>query len=277
MFNAAPYLQGDVFDAVMNYRWAREACHFFIYSAKSINATELDRRLRSLLADYPSDVNYVLMNLYSSHDTDRLGSMIVNTDASFDKGVSARDNPAYNVRKPTPEERKIQRLMVLFQMSFLGAPMVYYGDEAGMWGGDDPDCRKPMVWPEMEFMPEERHPLGRPRPVDKNGYDKDLADYYRSAIQLRNGHRALRTGSLTTLLTNDADGVLVYLRSAGDEHVIVALNRSGSERTVDIPLPAALRSLAWKPGFQAGPPLPSTEGVTCVLAPVSGSVLVHEP
>ena len=144
MFNAEPWLRGDVFDAVMNYRWAAEVMHFFRDRKLKISATEFMTRLDSLRADYRPEVNPVLMGLYASHDTDRLASMLVNPDLLFDHRVSARDNPQYDVRKPTADEIRRQKLLVLFQMTSIGAPMVYYGEEAGMWGGDDPDERKPM-------------------------------------------------------------------------------------------------------------------------------------
>ena len=52
---------------------------------------------------------------------------------------------------PTTEERRIQRMVVLLQMTYVGAPMVYYGDEAGMWGGDDPCDRWPMLWDDLQY------------------------------------------------------------------------------------------------------------------------------
>ncbi len=98
MFNAEPWLRGDVFDAVMNYRWSREVGHFFKDKEKKITASEFDRRLKALREDYRSDVNSVLMNVMSSHDTDRLASQIVNVDAEYDKRVGVQDNPDYDVR-----------------------------------------------------------------------------------------------------------------------------------------------------------------------------------
>jgi cyclomaltodextrinase / maltogenic alpha-amylase / neopullulanase len=108
--------------------------------------------------------------------------------------------------------------------------------------------------------------------VDENAYDADLAGYYKKAIALRHGYRALRTGTLTTLLADDAKGVYVFLRSEKDEHVIVALNRTGNQQVVDIPLPEALRSLTWASVFQGGAPDATSGGMKCTLEPVSGSV-----
>ncbi len=59
--------------------------------------------------------------------------------------------PNYAIRRPDEGERAIQRLVVLMQMTAVGAPMIYYGDEAGMWGATDPDDRQPMVWADLKY------------------------------------------------------------------------------------------------------------------------------
>ena len=85
--------------------------------------------------------------------------------------MSPRYVPHYDVRKPNVAERQIQRLVTLLQMTYVGAPMIYYGTEAGMWGGDDPCDRMPMVWQDMVFEPQATDPLGRKRPVDVVEFD----------------------------------------------------------------------------------------------------------
>jgi glycosidase len=238
MFNAAPWLQGDVFDAVMNYRWAREACHFFKDKQSGIATSVFDRRLAQIRSDYPEAATHVLMNLYGSHDTDRLASMIVNVDSKFDKQVGPKDNPQYNVRKPAAAEQAVQRLMAFFQMTYIGAPMIYYGDEAGMWGGDDPDCRKPMLWADLHYENEATHPFGKERPSDPNVFDVGLHAYYKKLIALRRAHPALSEGTYTTLKAADNAGVLVFERSHPTEQIVVAVNRSSGEEQVAIAVPA---------------------------------------
>lgn len=130
--DAANWLQGDQFDAVMNYRFSRAVVRFFIDTdERQLSVSEFDEELRDIRSAYPLEVNYVLQNLIDSHDTDRLGSMIVNPNRTFDDRANPRQNPDYDVRKPTATERQIHRLILLFQMTALGAPMLYYGDEAG--------------------------------------------------------------------------------------------------------------------------------------------------
>ncbi len=232
MYNARPWLEGDVFDAVMNYRWAQEVIHFFVDRQRKIQASEFDRRLRRLRQDYPKEVNYVLMNLLDSHDTDRIASQIVNPDDDYDHRDHPRDNPNYDVRKPTPEEIRIQKLVAVFQMTYLGAPMIYYGDEAGMWGADDPDCRKPMLWPEFVYAPEASHPLGKPRPVDENRFNRDLFEHYQKLIHIRNQEPALQTGEIATVLVDDANDVYAFKRFDPRDTVVVVLNNSDETRSV---------------------------------------------
>ena len=246
MFNAEPWLRGDVFDAVMNYRWAREVANFFIAKKNQITASEFDTRLTALRNDYRTETNYVLMNLMDSHDTDRLASHIVNVDSYYDKNVSVKDNARYVVRRPTPAEIQIQKLIVLFQMTYLGAPTVYYGSEAGMWGGDDPDDRKPMLWADRPYDDEISHPFGNARPRDKNEVDTDLLSWYRTLIAIRNSHPSLSTGSISTLAVHDGKDVYGFLRSDTNEYIAVIINNSWERQQVAIQLNENLGSLRWK-------------------------------
>ena len=75
----------------------------------------------------------------------------MNPDKWYDHEANPEQYKEYKVRKPDKTELLKQKLAVGIQMTMPGAPMVYYGDEAGMWGGDDPDCRKPMIWSGMKI------------------------------------------------------------------------------------------------------------------------------
>lgn len=273
MFNATPWLAGDVFDAVMNYRWARETAHFFIDNKNRIIASEFDRRLKAIRDDYRSETNYVLMNLMGSHDTDRLGSHIVNVDASYDKHVGVNDNRNFDVRKPNAEEIRIQKLIALFQMTYLGSPMVYYGDEVGMWGADDPDCRKPMLWADMQYDDEARHPFGNSRPHDKNEVNRDLFDYYRTLIGIRRSHPALSLGDFVTLAADDGKDVYVFLRSLDNENIVVVLNNSSNVQDVVIPINEILSSFQWIDLLESHIARIDGRTLSITLAPKSGAIL----
>jgi glycosidase len=271
MFNAAPWLRGDQFDAVMNYRWAREVVRFFAGDSLRITPSEFDRRLTTQRADYREEVNFSLLNLLDSHDTDRLPSMIVNAGLRYDHQNGLGDNKNYKVRKPSPDEIKIQKLIVLFQMTYVGSPAIYYGDEAGMWGADDPDERKPMLWQDMTYENESHHPFGAERPVDKNAFDADLHAWYRMLIHIRNASDALRTGSFATLLVNDATGVYAFARSSGKSTCIVVINNSISEREVRIPVTSS--DTSWKRRISDAPLTAEPGSIVLTLAPMSGEIL----
>ena len=104
-------------------------------------------------------------------------------------GTSKAENPKYDTRKPTPEELRIQKLFAIFQMTYLGAPMIYYGDEAGMWGANDPCCRKPMIWKDLSYDDEAYLPDGSKRTnPDTVAFNQELYNHYRKLIHIRNSH-----------------------------------------------------------------------------------------
>lgn len=275
MYNAAPWLQGDVFDAVMNYRWAREAFNFFGGDKTKITSGEFLRRLDALRSDYREQNNVALMNLYDSHDTDRIGSHLANKDEAYDKNVGASDNRDYLVRKPDRAEMETQKLMALFQMTYLGAPMIYYGTEVGMWGADDPDCRKPMLWSEFSYAPERSHPRALERRADLNVADQELFAYYAELIRLRKELSVLSKGSFEALPSGASDDVVAFHRGFGKDHAVVVLNNSRSETTVELDLRAAGIDGEWALAY--GPPsvLPTDGGLKLVLGPKQGAVLVR--
>ncbi len=245
---AVPYLQGDEFDAEMNYNFAFTAAEFFFNSRSgwfSIDAAVFDRKLAELRAMYPPDVAYLNQNLFGSHDTNRIGSYIVNRGLGnfrdWGKWFAMSqpvNNPSYQVRKPNADELRMQKLFVVFQMTYVGAPMVYYGDEVGMWGGNDPDDRKPMVWPDIAYEDERALPKQNLRPAseaDTVAQNAELLAFYKKLIGLRNSRRALQLGDYKTLLADDASDVFAFQRRLGEETVWVVLNNSDSAQKVNLP------------------------------------------
>lgn len=276
----ASYLQGDTFDAAMNYPFAYACFEYFIYQRRRIDASAFDRKLAELRAAYPACVAEVQQNLLGSHDSNRIGSHIVNrADAnmrlweSYHQWSSGEKNPAYETRKPTADERRLHKLLVLFQMTYLGAPMVYYGDEAGMWGANDPCCRKPMVWPDLSYAPEATRPDGAPADApDPVAFDQALFDLHRGLIHLRNNTPALRRGDFTAVLVDDASDVYAFRRRHQGQTVLVALNRS--EETQEIRLPAGDAS-RYLDLLNGGQELLAHEGaLTVELSPLWGRILL---
>jgi cyclomaltodextrinase len=224
---AEEWVDGTVFDAVMNYPFAETAIAWVANRTKRIGASELDRRLAELRLAYPAESTYVLQNLLDSHDTDRIASMVLNPDREY----NAENRPQAGAReyvttKPPPWAYEKVRLLALLQMTYVGAPMVWYGDEVGMWGASDPSNRKPMLWSDLE-------PYERPA---ENRVDGEQLAFYRDAIALRRGSPALLVGSFATILTDDVQQVWVFERTVDGERVLVALNAGEDEATVRLPV-----------------------------------------
>lgn len=113
------WLEGDQFDAVMNYPFTYAVLDFFIN--RTVDAEKFSFMLGKQLAGYPRQASEVAFNLLDSHDTARLL-----TQANGDK--------------------RLMKLAAMFQLTYSGTPCIYYGDEIGMEGGHDPGCRKCMEW-----------------------------------------------------------------------------------------------------------------------------------
>ena len=221
------WLDGRTFDAVMNYPFARACQKFFVNNKKAITPTQLEHQLDDMLGWYAPQVNYVLQNLFGSHDTDRPASMFMNPDIPYDRANRLQDNgPKYNPAKPTSECYRRFRLMVTFQMTFLGAPMVYYGDEVGMFGADDPSNRKPMLW--ADLMPYDD-------PAER--IETEVLDHYRRMIAIRNTYPALRLGLFQPLAADDARGVFAFARTLDDQTVVVVINNSDHPRGLNVSAP----------------------------------------
>ena len=235
MFNAKAWLQGDEFDAVMNYRFTKAVKRFISDDKLKITAAEFVDSILSIKNDYPQENFSVLMNLLGSHDTERLASLVVNPDNFYDHYGNPQQNPEFDVRKPNQTERLKQALMVGIQMTLPGAPMIYYGDEAGMWGGDDPDDRKPMVWREFKYETEKTHPFGKQRKPDSVYFDDSVYQWYKRLIAIRKSNPALSIGSVNFNFIENDKNILGYERKLNQNYLFVLVNNSNSSQTVRIP------------------------------------------
>lgn len=230
---AREWVNEKLFTAVMNYQFAKAVQDYMIDG--DLNAMEFADRLKQVRESFPDDANYSLQNLMDSHDTPRLASMILNPGREYDK--LGKPEEGFNVRKPNENERRLQRLIALFQYTYVGAPMIFYGTEAGMWGADDPDNRKPMLWPDKEYEAEDVHPLEIERPADENKFDEVLFEWYKKLAQIRNERAVFRTGKFKQLTTEPEKQIYSFVRySDGQNFGIVILNNSEEEQKVEISL-----------------------------------------
>lgn len=239
-----PYLQGDEFDAVMNYNFGFACAEYFINQKKRITTSEFDSLLRDLREAIDPGVSYVQQNLIDSHDTNRLGSHIVNSDGepyrdflTYHTFSKTSENPHYDPRKPTQAEYETQKLIALFMMTYVGAPMIYSGDEVGMWGANDPCCRKPMVWADMEYQPEVSLPDGTTRDTpDTVEVNTDLLQTYKTLIHIRHQYLALSLGDFETVLTDDQHEIYAYRRTFEEKTLVIALNSTRQTQQVELNL-----------------------------------------
>ncbi len=245
--DAASFVDKGGFSATMNYHGFAVPVKGFLIDG-TLAPSAFDALLQDRRTPYAEDMRHQLQNMIDSHDTDRLASMIVNAGVfdeyvapewfDYDRGprVSLRENDRYQVRAPNARERQVQRLVALFQMTYVGAPMVYYGTEAGMWGADDPDDRMPMVWPDLTYDPQTADPLGRPRTPDPVAFDSALFSYYQRVITLRRDHAALRRGTFETVATVDENHTFAFRRTLDAESLVVVLNRGEEAHQLSLPM-----------------------------------------
>ncbi len=220
---AQSYLQGNQYDAVMNYQFAMASQQFFVNQKTAISPTELNSRANQLIFNYPFQAALVNQNLFDSHDTDRVASMFVNPDLPYDGADRIQDNgPHYNPAKPNAQQRQRMLQEVAWQMSFVGAPMIYYGDETGMWSPDDPSDRQPMLWKDLQ-------PYDDPQVV----FDQDKFDWYQRLIAVRSHLPALQLGFFRPVKIDDARGIFVFSRDLKQDHVYVVLNHSAEPQSVE--------------------------------------------
>jgi glycosidase len=143
-----------------------------------------------------------------------------------------------------------------------------------MWGADDPDPRKPMIWADLDYEDEATHPFGRPRRRDQVTPDMELFGTYQDLIELRREHlRLFVDGVLNVLLTDDARGLLAYERVLGEERAIVVFNTSREPQVVSVSAPDG----AYRVEFPEDQLLQATGGSLSVeLPPFAAQVWVRD-
>ncbi len=186
---ATSWFKSKSLDAVMNYKLRDLIIDFFI--KKVINAVEFNQQLYNFRQTYSDWINPFMFNLLDSHDVPRFLTLC-----------------GGNVKKT--------KLAAAFLMTYIGAPVIYYGDEVGMMGGEDPDCRRTMIW-------------------NKNQQNIDLLNFYKKIVKLRRENLALRRGNFKCLYQQG--GLYCFSRQLNEEKIVVALNNSDKNEEINISLP----------------------------------------
>ena len=189
-FYAPAYLQGDEWDSLMNYHF-RDAILGFIADG-TLSATEFAGKMGYMKGTIHSETYDVLWNLIDCHDTPRFMHLV-------------------------KKNKKKQLLAAGIQMLSHGCPMLYYGDEVGMTGGNDPDCRRGMLWKEEK-------------------QDKAILEYYKKLLALRKSEPCIINGEQSILFTDDEKGLVIEERKLFEKkkvRSVIIIYHNGKE-TVEL-------------------------------------------
>ncbi|MCT2194933.1 alpha-glycosidase [Paenibacillus sp. p3-SID1389] len=222
---SSAWLQGDQFDAVMNYPFTEAVLDFVVRG--TLDAEGFANAIGKQLSRYPLQASEVAFNLLDSHDTPRLLTLFDGNKAKM-------------------------KLAALFQFTYSGTPCIYYGDEVGLDGGPDPDCRKCMEW-------------------DPKRQDRDLFAFYQKLIKVRKQLAPLRTGSLKFLLAEKGGSKLAYERVLNGEKVLVLLNNYDAGQTFTIPADGKM----WRDTF-SGQTYNTADGKLAVKLPAYGYAVLTQ-
>ncbi len=250
------FLRGDRADTTMDYR-LRDAVigllapqsfdsKGFADSGRVISPSEFAARMASIHEDYPDAAYYSLMNLLDSHDTERLlWTLTPGTETTANKEGNAANLAAGKQRV---------KLASLIQFTVPGAPTVFYGDEVGVTGDDDPDDRRTYPWADLGGSP-----------------DTNLFSHYQALAALRQQNAALTQGDFRILLADDAGGMVAFGRKTGSQAAVVIVNRSNEQRTGTIPVAGYLpNGVTLNQAYAVGSGSPNS--ITVVNGQINGSI-----
>lgn len=185
-YDASRWLQGDQFDGVMNYRFRDAVLDFLV--RREIDGRAFLERVQQYLLAYPEQTHGCLLNLLGSHDTERILTLCQG-------------------------DRDTVKLARVLQFTLPGTPMIYYGDEVGLEGGGDPDCRRCMPW-------------------DPASWDRELLEQLRRLSRLRGRLPALQVGQFRPLPSPGR--TVAFERVLGEQRVLVAINAGSSPVRLDL-------------------------------------------
>jgi glycosidase len=277
--NASQWLAGDQMDAVMNYRFRKNVTGF-VRNAEwhddnnngtndipGLTPSQFDNATRAVRDDYPPQATSAMLNLLDSHDVNR--ALYVMTETG-DTGL-------------TQAKQRLE-LAALFQFTYIGAPMVYYGDEvavnspslssSGNGPIGDPYTRPPYPWTDQ---PGDPTIYGPP--------DTSVESYYTTLAHLRKQFPVLRDGSFVTLLTGDtqqsstAANTYAYARvGSGSQIAVVAMNNGSTGNAASIPVNGLITDGTELQDAVSGATYTVAAGnLSITLSPLTGALLLPSP
>lgn len=199
-----PYLLGDQLDGTMNYPFMNA----IIAYVRDGDEKFFKDTVQSILENYPKETVYCLMNSLGTHDTVRIINALSDVRAH---GWSKTHKLGYKL--PDSEYEKAKKKLYLasvLQFTLPGIPSIFYGDEAGLQGFDDPINRRPYPW---------------------GSEDKEILDHYRKLGRIRCENRAVFSGGFNM---RDENGLVAYERAGGDDEILIAVNAGADDKTLFI-------------------------------------------
>lgn len=241
LLDPTPWLDANVFDAAMNYRWFVPTRSWFAGTAIPITKPSQVVAYLDSVHQYNPATWRVMMNTAATHDTPRNLTSLYNKTQYKYRALPVQ-NPEYKIQRPDEETYQDLKQLLLFQFTYKGAPHIWMGEELGMWAADDPDTRKPLWWPDLDFEDEVSHPLGHSRNEDSVYKNETIFEYYRTLIRIRRDHPVLVTGELSFDLIDDDRQLLGFKRYNNQEAVYVLFNNDtvAHEISLELANPSAL-------------------------------------
>ncbi len=209
------WLQGEEWDSIMNYDAFMEPVSWFLTGMEKHsdyfkgelwnNAEYFCETMTKQMAKLPIQSLQTAMNQLSNHDHSRF---LTRTNQVAGRLHTKGHQAAFD-----GIHKSVMRVAVLLQMTWPGAPAVYYGDEAGLVGWTDPDNRRTFPWGKE---------------------DRELLEFHKAMIALRKNYSALKRGSLIFLYAKN--GVLSYGRFDNTNRFIIVINNTGEMKNCEIPV-----------------------------------------
>lgn len=199
-----PYLLGDQLDGTMNYPFMNA----IIAYVRDGDEKFFKETVQSILENYPKETIYCLMNSLGTHDTVRIINALSDVRAH---GWSKTHKLGYKL--PDSEYEKAKKKLYLasvLQFTLPGIPSIFYGDEAGLQGFDDPINRRPYPW---------------------GSEDKEILAHYKKLGRIRRENRAVFSGGFNM---RDENGLVAYERAGGDDEILIAVNAGADDKTLFI-------------------------------------------
>lgn len=199
-----PYLLGDQLDGTMNYPFMNA----IIAYVRDGDEKFFKDTVQSILENYPKETVYCLMNSLGTHDTVRIINALSDVRAH---GWSKTHKLGYKL--PDSEYEKAKKKLYLasvLQFTLPGIPSIFYGDEAGLQGFDDPINRRPYPW---------------------GSEDKEILAHYKKLGRIRRENRAVFSGGFNM---RDENGLVAYERAVGDDEILIAVNAGADDKTLFI-------------------------------------------